>query len=106
MYDAGERYSLTKIAELWREMGRRIKDPCFGLSAATCWHPTNFGTTGYALLTSSSLQITLERLIRFHRVISDAEFATLEKDKKQNVLSFILKSGRKNNTPERGKMLH
>ncbi len=92
MYKTGERYSLTKIAELWKEMGRRIKDPCFGLSAATCWHPTNFGTMGYALLTSNSLRITLERLIRFHRVISDADFGTLEEKREKNMLSFILKS--------------
>jgi len=92
MYEPGKRYSLIKIAELWKEMGRRIKDPCFGLTAATCWHPSNFGTMGYALLTSSSLRVTFERLIRFHRVISDAHFGELEEDKEQNSLSFVLKT--------------
>ncbi|RUM40751.1 MAG: hypothetical protein DSY80_09805 [Desulfocapsa sp.] len=92
MYKSGERYPLAKIAELWKEMGRRIKDPCFGLSAATCWHPSNFGTMGYALLTSHSLRVTFERLIRFHRVISDANFGELEEDKEKNTLSFILKT--------------
>ena len=92
MYKPGERYSLIKIAELWKEMGKRIKDPCFGLSAATSWHPTYFGTMGYALLSSHSLRVTFERLIRFHKVISDVKFGELEEDKAKNTLSFILKT--------------
>lgn len=91
MYKPGARYPLTKIVALWKEMGKRIKDPCFGLGAATCWHPSNFGTMGYALLTSSSIRTTLERLIRFHRVIFDVDFGELRTDSKQNTLSFILK---------------
>lgn len=92
MYKSGERYSLIKIAELWKEMERRIDDPCFGLTAATCWHPTNFGSMGYALLTSQSIRVTLERLIRFHKVISDVDFGELQEDKENNTLSFILRT--------------
>jgi len=91
MHKPGERYSLRKIAELWEEMGKRISDPCFGLSAATCWHPSHFGTMGYAMLVSKSLRVTLERLIRFHRVISDAQFGELHEDKDLNSLVFTLK---------------
>ncbi|HID69578.1 MAG TPA: hypothetical protein EYP35_03755 [Desulfobacterales bacterium] len=69
MHKPGTRHSLRKIAELWIETGRRIKDPCFGLTAATCWHPSYFGTLGYAMLVSKSLRVTLERLIRFHTQI-------------------------------------
>jgi len=92
MYKPGERYPLVKTAKLWEETEKRIKDPCFGLSAAACWHPSNFGAMGYALLTSHSLRVTFERLIRFHRVISDAKFGELEEDKEKNTLSFILKT--------------
>jgi len=95
MHRPGERYSLIKIAELWKEMGKRIEDPCFGLTAATCWHPSNFGSMGYALLTSQSLRVTLERLIRFHRVISDANFGELREEKDKNIISFILKTEHK-----------
>ncbi len=95
MHRPGERYSLIKIAELWKEMGKRIKDPCFGLTAATCWHPSNFGSMGYALLTSHSLRITLERLIRFHRVISDVDFGEIREDKTKNTFTFILKTENK-----------
>jgi len=91
MYQPGARYSLLKIAELWREMENLIKDHCFGLSAATNWHPSHFGTLGYAMLVSKSLRITLERLIRFHRVLSDASFGELYEDKEEGTLVFTLK---------------
>jgi AraC-like DNA-binding protein len=90
MHQPGARYPLEKIAELWEEMSRRIKDPCFGLIAATCWHPSHFGILGHAMLVSCSLRITLERLIRFHRVISDANFGKLQEDKNKGTLVFTL----------------
>ena len=90
MYQQGARYPLHKIADLWEEMSRLIKDPCFGLTAAKCWHPSNFGTLGYALLMSTCLRTTLERLIRFHRVISDASFGELYEDHDSETLVFNL----------------
>ncbi|MEN8200696.1 MAG: AraC family transcriptional regulator [Thermodesulfobacteriota bacterium] len=90
MHQPGERYPLDRIAALWEEMEGRINDPCFGLTAATCWHPSHFGTLGYALLVSKSLRVTLERLIRFHRVISDADFGALQEERENNTLTFTL----------------
>ncbi|HHD63101.1 MAG TPA: AraC family transcriptional regulator [Desulfobulbaceae bacterium] len=90
MYQPGTRYSLQKIALLWAEAARRIKDPCFGLAAATNWHPTHFGTLGYALLMSKSLRITLERLLRFHKVLSEARFGKIHEDKDKGTLVFTL----------------
>jgi AraC-like DNA-binding protein len=90
MQQPGARYPLEKIAELWEEMSRRIKDPCFGLSAATCWHPSHFGILGHALLMSRSLRVTLECLVRYHQVISDANYGRLHEDKKRGTLDFIL----------------
>ena len=90
MYQQGARYPLGKIADLWEQMETVIDDPCFGLRVATCWHPSNFGTLGYALLMSTCLRTTLERLIRFHRIISDAPFGELKEDGEGNTLIFNL----------------
>ncbi len=90
MEQEGARYQLNKIVALWDEMERRIPDPCFGLTAATNWHPSHFGVLGYAMLMSSTLQITLERLIRFHGVISGADFGELHRDEKAGTLTFNL----------------
>ncbi len=90
MHQAGARYPLGKISALWEEMERVIEDPCFGLLAAKKWHPTHFGVLGYALLMSTCLRTTLDRLIRFHQVISDARFAVMCEDKVNNSIIFDL----------------
>ena len=90
MYQPGARYPLDKVAMLWEEAAGRIKDPCFGLAAATTWHPTHFGTLGYALLMSKSLRITLERLLRFHKVLSEARFGKIHEDDEKRTLVFTL----------------
>jgi AraC-like DNA-binding protein len=90
MYKSGARYPLDKVMDLWKAMEDVIKDPCFGLSAAKGWHPSNFGILGYALLMSTCLRTTLERLIRFHRVISDARFGDLHDNEESNTLVLSL----------------
>ncbi len=90
MYKPGARHPLNKVADLWEEMEKMIKDPCFGLTAAECWHPSNFGTMGYAMLMSTSLRVALERLIRFNRVIEDINFGKLHEDRSAGTLTFTL----------------
>jgi len=90
MHQPGARYSLNKVADLWEQMEKVIEDPCFGLAAAKYWHPSNFGTLGYALLMSTCLRTTLERLIRFHRIISDAAFGKLNEHQGRRTLVFNL----------------
>lgn len=88
MHQPGARYALHKIDILWLEASRKINDPCFGLAVASHWHPSNFGTLGYAMLVSKSLRITLERLIRFHKVISDARYGELLEDRAAGLLTL------------------
>ncbi len=90
MKDPGARYPLSKIGELWKEICKVIQDPCFGLKTANHWHPTHFGTLGYAMLESQTIRQSLERIIRFHRVISDANFGKLKEDSDNKSLNFIL----------------
>jgi len=92
MYQPGARYPLSKIFELWQEVERIVVDPCIGLMAADpkCCHPSYFGTLGYAMLVSKSLRVTLERLIRFHRVISDVNFGRLNENREAKTLVFSL----------------
>ena len=78
MYHSGGRYPFIKVKKLWVEAEKVIRDPCFGLIAAQKWHPSNFGTLGYALLMSTSLRDTLLRLIRFNRVVIDEPIAEAE----------------------------
>ena len=90
LFEPGARYPLSAISALWAEMGRLIDDPCFGLKTADYWHPSHFGTIGYAMLASSSIRKALERLIRYHRVVSDAGFGELIEDRKAGTLTIRL----------------
>ncbi len=94
MHQPGARHPLDKVADLWKEMANRIKDPCFGLTSAECWHPSNFGTLGYAMLVSTSLRMALERLIRFHRVIEDIDFGEIHEDKSAGILTFTISNSK------------
>lgn len=90
LFEPGSRYLLSGISALWLEMERLIDDPCFGLKTADHWHPSHFGTIGYAMLASSTTRNALERLIRYHRVVSDAGFGELIEDREANTLTIRL----------------
>lgn len=90
LFEPGARYPLADISALWLELERLIDDPCFGLKTADHWHPSHFGTIGYAMLASSTIRNALERLIRFHRVVSDAAFGELIEDHKAKTLTIKL----------------
>lgn len=90
MYHSGGRYPRDTVMELWQEAAKNIKDPCFGLLAAESWHPSNFGTLGYALLMSTSLRETLLRLIRFNRVVTDEPIAEAELFEKDDTLIYTI----------------
>ncbi len=100
MYQQGARYPYRKIDELWLEATSRIADPCFGLNAAKCWHPSHFSTLGYAMIVSSTLRTMLERFIRYHKVILDSSFATLHEDKQKGTLNLSF-----HNTEEREQII-
>ena len=90
LFEPGAPYPLPGISAFWLEMGGLIDDPCSGLKTAGHWHPSHFGTIGYAMLASSSVRNGLERLIRFHRVVSDAQFGELIEDSRDNSLHIKL----------------
>ena len=78
MNQSGGRYRIENLANLWRKASEVIDDPCFGLKAAELWHPSNLGALGYAMLASNTLRAALERLVRYHRVLSDEQFMRLD----------------------------
>jgi AraC-like DNA-binding protein len=67
-----QRYPLTTIRRLWQAAIEATGDPAIGLT--TGWHvrPTDLYAFGFAWLASSTLRGALERLCRFHRVLSTA----------------------------------
>ena len=85
----GGRYRLDSIDNLWRKASKIIDDPCFGLKAAELWHPSNFSALGYAMLASNTLRTALERMARYHRVLSDEWTITLDETEEGLTLTLV-----------------
>ncbi len=71
---AGSRYPREKVDMLWAKTSDAIDDPCFGLSIANHWHPSNYGTLGYAMLSSPTLRSMFQRIDRYAAVLSTDGF--------------------------------
>ena len=68
--------------QIWDYVHNQIDDPCAGLNAPQFWHPSLMGALGYALLSSSTIRKSLQRLVRFQQVVSnDSDFSLIETDK-------------------------
>lgn len=91
MHKPGARYPAQRLNALLVEVQKQVKDQCFGLLVASAWHPSYAGSLGIALLMSMSIRDTLERLLRFHKVISDGHDGYLHEDQQQQTLSIIFK---------------
>ena len=86
MRDHNARYSSAAIDRVWQSAAEIIPDPCFGLKAAECWHPSDLHALGYAWLASSSLRTALERFCRYARIVTDIDDFTLLEN--ENVFSI------------------
>ena len=86
MRDHNARYSSAAIDGVWQSAAEIIPDPCFGLKAAECWHPSDLHALGYAWLASSSLRTALERFCRYARIVTDIDDFTLHEH--ENILSI------------------
>lgn len=67
--DLNQRIPVDKWDAIVRSVIHQVDDPCVGLHAARCWHPSDLGAFGYAWLASSSLRSALYRLQRYGKVI-------------------------------------
>lgn len=88
----GARIRFSSVSKIWNKAADIIDDPCFGLQAAVCWHPSYGHALGYAWLTSHTLREALNRFARYIRIVSEAGSIILEDDPKSLTLSVNFKS--------------
>ena len=93
----GKRYCADKIEKLWDLMSESIDDPCYGLKAASYWHPSNLGPLGYTMLASRTLREAMERLVRHHSVVSTDEIIKIEESNDNLKIIATGESGRRKN---------
>lgn len=70
--DPGARISTATFDAVRAAAMVKIDNPCAGLKAARCWHPSNIGALGYAWLASSTLLSALLRLERYGQVVGQS----------------------------------
>jgi AraC-like DNA-binding protein len=86
--DPSSRLSDEAVDRAWISAQTLIRDPCFGLHAHRCWHPSHLGALGYAWLTSSTLRSALLRLCRYARTLSDRADVTVADCEKGLLVRF------------------
>ena len=82
------RFSYAAIQRLWAIALDSSGDPCFGLRAASYWHPTTFHALGYSWLASRNLEEAFERLVRYSGIVNTASKGLLRLEKTND--SFCL----------------
>jgi AraC-like DNA-binding protein len=81
--DPYARFPATQLDAAWRQSVDLVGDPCFGLRAARCWHPSQLHALGYAWLASDTLADAVSRLTRFFRLITETAVMELSESKDQ-----------------------
>ena len=76
--DPDSRLQLSAVRKLWAQCERLTKNPCFAFEAGMAALPANFHALGYAWLASRNVREALERLVRYHRLVSTAIDVRLE----------------------------
>jgi AraC-like DNA-binding protein len=76
--DPNARYSFPAVTHLWKMAAKVTGDPCFGLKAASYWHPTTLHALGYSWLASDTLDDALQRAARYIRLVNTAATGVFE----------------------------
>lgn len=78
--DPDARIPLVQELALWSEAARLTRDEAFGVHAAEVLRPGAFDVMDYAVRTAPTLRVSLERLVRYNRLVHDtAEFALVDR---------------------------
>jgi AraC-like DNA-binding protein len=70
--DPDQRISLETETALWDHAARLTGDAAFGVHAAQRIQPGIFDVLDYAIRTAPTLRVSLERLVRYNRLVHDA----------------------------------
>jgi AraC-like DNA-binding protein len=88
--DPGARFSYAGVTRLWELATQVTRDPGFGLTVASLWHPTTLHALGYAWLASNNLEEAYERLQRYARFINTAANGVVQIEKSAQSYRLIL----------------
>lgn len=88
--DPNARYPVELTTRLWKISAEVTGNPCFGIKAASFWHPTTIHALGYSWMASESLYDALTRAVRYFRIVSSGAGAYLVET--DDEVQFVFKS--------------
>ncbi len=91
IHDANQRIPLVKMKQLWELAAQVSNNDCIGLKVVEHATPNTFHALIYASMASGSIRESLQRLIKFGRVVSTA--SNFELQDSENVVKLILHEG-------------
>lgn len=72
------RFSSSAVMDLWRIATEATRDPGFGLTVASNWHPTTLHALGYSWLASNNLAEAFACTARYTRLVNTAAQGVLQ----------------------------
>ena len=66
------RFPAAAVLKLWPIAVEATKDPGFGLTVASFWHPTTLHALGYSWLASNNLEEAFDCTVRYTRLVNTA----------------------------------
>ena len=97
--DPVARFSFPAVVRLWQLATEITRDPGFGLSVASYWHPTTLHALGYSWLASNNLGEAFERASRYTRIVNTAASGVLRIEKSAASYCLIIDGGDLNPHP-------
>ena len=92
--DADARFATEGISLLWQLAVTRSGNPAIGLTDSSVVKPGSFDVVAYAMMSSANLLGTLERVVRYVDIISDAATLTIADDREGQRLILELFGGK------------
>ena len=91
--DPVARFSSVSVHELWRIAALTIKDPCFGLTVASFWHPTTMYALGYSWLASENLEEAFDCTVRYTRIVNTAAHGAIRVESTRDNYKIVIETG-------------
>ena len=91
--DADARFPTQGISLLWQLAATRSSNPAIGLTSSSVVKPGSFDVVAYTMMSSANLLGTLERVVRYVDILSDAAALTIADDREGHRLILELFGG-------------
>ena len=93
------RFPAAAVLKLWPIAVESTKDPGFGLTVASFWHPTTLHALGYSWLASNNLEEAFDCTVRYTRLVNTAAQGAIKIEASADSYGLIINSVKFNPNP-------